>query len=449
MNAMRAISLLGFSVSALVLGGANIANAQELKEIRTLKDAVAIGVLTNPRTAVVQNNRRATDEELSQAKALYLPSIDLNGDTGLEYSDDPGTRGGTDGDDEETLWRYDAGVTLTQMLFDGYETKYEVERQKKRIQSATSRVDETLELVGLNIVENYLEVKRQRDLRNIQKENVEKHIEILTMIEDGANAGRSTQADVEQARARLANAKAQLANNTESLRVAEAAFKREVGYMPSVLDMPVIPATALAATIQEEINKALAYSPTLDVLEADVEVAHAERMGTMSTFYPQVDLQLNARKGNDLGGIEGEDTSASALFVMNWNLYRGGADVARTKELVYRTAEAKERRAQTARTIEDEVRQTWAGREAARERAKQFRMQAQANRQVVNAYLDQFNLSRRTLLDVLDAQNELIVSRSNMVNNEYLEMFAIYRLLAVRGDLMEIVGVDAPSEAEL
>ena len=134
---------------------------------------------------------------------------------------------------------------------------------------------------------------------------------------------------------------------------------------------------------------------------------------------------------------------------MNWNLYRGGADVARTKELVYRTAEAKERRAQTARSIEDEVRRTWASRDAARDRAIQFRAQAAANRQVVSAYLDQFNLSRRTLLDVLDAQNELIVSRSNMINNEYLEMFAIYRLLAVRGDLMGIIGVDAPSEAEL
>ncbi|MGN7502973.1 MAG: TolC family outer membrane protein [Alphaproteobacteria bacterium] len=447
MKALRAITLLGFSVSALVLTGA--ASAEELKEIRTLKDAVSIGVLTNPRTAVVQNNRRATDEELNQAKALYLPSIDFNGDTGLEYSDDPGTRGGTDGDDTETMWRYDVGVTLTQMLFDGYETKYEVERQKNRIKSATSRVDETLELVGLNIVENYLEVKRQRALRDIQKENVAKHEEILTMIDDGASAGRSTQADVEQARARLANAKAQLANNTEQLRIAEAAFKREVGYMPGVLDMPIIPGTALAADLQTEINKSLAYSPTLDVLEADLEVAHSERMGTMSTFYPQVDFQLNARTGEDLGGVEGDDTSASALFVVNWNLYRGGADVARTKELVYRTAEAKERRAQTARSIEDEVRRTWASRDAARDRAIQFRAQAAANRQVVSAYLDQFNLSRRTLLDVLDAQNELIVSRSNMINNEYLEMFAIYRLLAVRGDLMGIIGVDAPSEAEL
>tara|TARA_R110002124_G_scaffold287216_1_gene471538 strand:+ start:225553 stop:226902 length:1350 start_codon:yes stop_codon:yes gene_type:complete len=449
MNTFRTIALLGLGVSALSLVGIGASNAQELKEIRTLQDAVSIGVLTNPRTAVVQNSRRATDKELDQAKALYLPSIDFNGDTGVEYSDDPGTRGGTDDDDEETMWRYDAGVTLTQMLFDGYETKYEVERQKKRIESATSRVDETLELVSLSIVENFLEVKRQRELRNIQKENVAKHVEILAMIDDGANAGRSTRADVEQARARLANAKAQLANNTESLRVAEAAFKREVGYMPGVLDMPHVPATVLASSLQEEINKSLAYSPTLDVLEADVEVSHAERLGTMSTFYPQVDFQMNTRTGNDLGGIDGEDTSASALVVMNWNLYRGGADVARTKELTYREAEAKEVRAQTARTIEDEVRKTWAARDAANERARQFRLQAAANQEVVSAYLDQFNLNRRTLLDVLDAQNELIVSRSNTINNEYLEMFAIYRLIAVRGDLMSTIGAVSPAEAEL
>ena len=197
------------------------------------------------------------------------------------------------------------------------------------------------------------------------------------------------------------------------------------------------------------LYKSLAYSPTLNVLEADIQVSHAERMGTMSTFYPQVDFQMNTRTGEDLGGIEGDDTSASALVVMNWNLYRGGADVARTKELTYREAEAKESRAQTARTIEDEVRQTWAARDAASERARQFRLQAAANQQVVNAYLDQFNLNRRTLLDVLDAQNELIVSRSNTINNEYLEMFAIYRLIAVRGDLMTTIGAAAPAEAEL
>lgn len=96
----------------------------------SLSEAVAIGVRTNPEYNIVANNRRATDEELNQAKALYLPSIDVAADTGFEHSDDPSTRGGLDDDDEENMWRYEAGITLTQMLFDGFETKHEVGRQK-------------------------------------------------------------------------------------------------------------------------------------------------------------------------------------------------------------------------------------------------------------------------------------------------------------------------------
>lgn len=422
--------------------------AAEDNEINTLRDAVAVGVLTNPEYGIVANNRRATDEELAQAKALYLPSIDFRGDTGYEYTDDPGTRGGADGDDEESLWRYDAGVTLTQMLFDGFEAKYEVERQRNRVLSASHRVRETAEFVGLDIVESYLEVLRQRKVLDIARENVAQHITILEQIEEASEAGRSTQADVEQAKARLASAKAQESDVRQALRLAESSFKREVGDLPGDLALPVIPMDMLSADVEAEVKRALAQSPTLDINNADISVAESEWQGTGSTLYPQLDLQLNARHGEDMNGVEGEDTSASALLVMNWNLYRGGADVARQREHVYRHAEAKERRVDSSRAVEENVRQTWARMVSAGERAREFASQAAANEQVVVAYMDQFTLDRRTLLDVLDAQNELFVSRSNTVNNEFLEMFAVYRLLAMRGDLLPALNVSYPQEID-
>ena len=160
----------------------------------TLNQAISVGVMTNPEYGVVAASRRATDEELEQAKGLWYPSIDFRGDTGLEYTDDVGTRNDGDSDDEETLWRYEAGITLTQMLFDGWETKYENERQKHRVESSAHRVRETAELVGLSIVENFLEVMRQRELLAITQQNVAEHLAIMGMIEEGVSAGRSTQA---------------------------------------------------------------------------------------------------------------------------------------------------------------------------------------------------------------------------------------------------------------
>ncbi len=414
----------------------------------TLTEAVAIGIDTNPEYGVVATNRRATDEELNQAKALYLPSIDFRGDTGFEHSDDPATRGGIDDDDEENLWRYEYGLTLTQLLFDGYETKYENKRQKSRVLSASHRVRETAELVGLSIVEFYLDVMRQRELLRIARENVANHISILDQIQDSSDAGRSTQADTEQARARLASARANEASVREQLRIAEANFIREVGDPPQNLQLPVAPIDALSANLEEEVKIALHQSPTIDIFEADIKVANAEFEGSKSTLYPQLDLQLNARDGNDLNGIEGRDTSASALVVMNWNLYRGGGDNARVREFISREAQAKEARAEAARGIENDVRRTWAQMISAGERARQFAAQADANTEVVKAYKDQFDLNRRTLLDVLDSQNELFVSRSNTVNTEFVETFAVFRLLALKGELLKTLNLSYPRESD-
>ncbi len=436
------------AVSALLVFGAGPVVSQENTTI-TLQNAVATGVSTNPEYGVVASSRRATDEELNQGEALFLPSIDMRADTGFEHSDDPATRGGLDNDDTENLWRYEAAVTLTQMLFDGWESQYEVRRQEARVQSSAHRVRETAELVGLAIVEAYLEVMRQRQLLAISRHNVADHISILEQIQDGVTAGRSTQADMEQAKARLASARATETNTRQALRNAESQYRREVGDAPGQLQLPVIPYDSLTTDVEEEVKKTLAYSPTLDIFESDIEVAYAEAQGTRSTFYPQLDLELSGRQGHDINGTEGRDRSATALVVMNWNLYRGGADMARSREFIHRHQQTKEARAEAGRAVETDVRQTWASMIAAGERARHFSAQADANTEVVKAYKDQFSLDRRTLLDVLDAQNELFVSRSNTVNAEFLEMFAVFRLLALKGALLPVMGLEYPRESAI
>jgi len=422
------------------------AASQDLPQEMTLNEAVAVGVMTNPEYGSVAASRRATDEELEQARALYYPSIDFTGDTGYEYTENPFTQS-AGGDDDEGLWRYQAGLTLSQLLFDGFETKYENERQEYRVQSSAFRVEETAELVGLAIVEFFLEVMRQRELLAIARNNVAEHVAILEMIQEGVDAGRSTPADLEQAKARLASARAQESSIRQQLRIAESNYQREVGDSPSDLVLPVIPVDALAANVEDEVILALENSPTLDIFDSDVKVAYAEYQGSSSTLYPQVDLELNATQGHDVGGVEGRDRSATALVVMDWNLYRGGSDMARIREFTHRYQQAKEERAEAARNIEDQVRQTWARMVSAGERAREFAEQASANTEVVAAYKDQFVLDRRTLLDVLDAQNELFVSRSNAINAEFLEIFSVYQLLATKGQLLPTLNVAYPRES--
>ncbi len=437
-------------LTSLAMGGfSSVAFSADTSGKLSLRDAIAKGVWTNPEYGVVATNRVATEAELRQAKGLFLPSVDVQGDIGQEYTDNPNTRGGLDSDDTETLLRRQAGVTLTQMLFDGWDSWNEVQRQRHRTISAANRVWEASELAGLSVVESYLEVLRQRELLKIARENVAQHLDILAQIDDSAQAGRTTAADAEQARARVASARAQEANIREALRIAEASYIRYVGESPKDLVVPSVPANVLEASVEEEVRTALAQSPTLSIFEADIDVAQSEYKKSNSAYYPELNLQMNAREANDTGGVEGRDTSASALVRMNWNLYRGGIDTARVNEFANRFAQTKERRAQAARSVENDVRQTWARMVAAGERAQQFSVQADANVEIVKAYLDQFDLNRRTLLDVLDSQNELFVSRSNVVNSEFLEMLAIFRLLSLKGRLFPTMNIEYPPETQI
>lgn len=432
--------------SALTMGVCMTALSASAEEL-TLDKAVARGVVTNPEYGVVANNRMATQEELEQGEGLFLPSIDLRASGGRDWNENSNTQ--ARGDDSDARNIYDYSATLTQNLFKGWADTSEVNRQKSRVLSAAHRVEETGQLVGLSIVEAYLEVMRQRDLLQIAKDNVAEHGSMLDEIRSGAQAGRSTEADVNQADSRVAAARANEANVRQALRNAESQFIRAAGETPDVLVMPNVPTDQLQSTVDEAVETAMTNTPTLGIFEADADVAWQEYKATASNFYPKIDLQLQGRQTNDLNGIIEVNKNANAQLIANWNVFRGGIDTHLRREAVYRHAQAKERRAQEARRIEDDLRQTWASMVAAGERAKEFNAQAESNTKVVQGYKDQFELDRRTLLDVLDAQNELFVSRSNAVNAQYLEILAVYRILALQGRLLPTLGVASPREASL
>jgi len=430
-----------------LITGVCISGSPVKAEEITLERAVARGVVSNPEYGVVANNRMATEEELDQGKGLYGPSVDLRAGSGIDWNDNTNTR--ARGKNSDSRGIYDYSATLTQMLFDGFAAKNEVERQQYRVKSASFRVEEASQLIGLSIVEAYLEVMRQRDLLQITKDNVRDHLSMLNEIRSGTQAGRSTEADVVQAEARVAAARANESSVRQALRVAESQFIKATGEKPDILVMPQVPTDQLQASVDDAVKIAMTDTPTLGIFESDANVAWQEYEATQSNFYPKVNLQVQGRQTNDLSGVESVDKNASAQVVATWNVFRGGIDTHLRREHVYRHAQAKEARAQEARKIEDDLRQTWAAMVASGERAKQFNEQAAANAKVVGAYKDQFELDRRTLLDVLDAQNELFVSRSNAVNAQYLEVLAVYRILALQGHLLPTLGVASPREASL
>jgi adhesin transport system outer membrane protein len=183
------------------------------------------------------------------------------------------------------------------------------------------------------------------------------------------------------------------------------------------------------------------------IAEADIETSKAELQGARAGYYPRLDLELGAAANNNLDGIRGGNVDAQALVVLRYNLFRGGGDIAREREAFERIREARSQMAVARRDAEAEARISYNALSTARARVQAFRAQTEAARATRDAYAQQFDLGQRSLLDLLDAENELFITRSNLVTAEYTEVFAIYRVLAVIGDLLMVLDIDAPKES--
>ena len=413
----------------------------------TVAETVELALATNPEVGIVQADREAIDQELTQARALYFPSLDLRAAAGPEYTNSPATRTDPDDGAASTLLRLESQLTLTQQLFDGFSRRSEIERQLARVDSAARRVLEAAEFVGLDAIEAHLDVLRNRGLVDLAADNIENHRRILDQVSRLERQGGGSIADVRQTEARLAAAESALVTATGNLRDARATYIAVVGAPPEDLESPVPPLVALPESAEAAAFEASGGSPTVRIADADIEVAKAELQGARSGYYPSLDLELGAGANENIDGIEGGDVDAQALLVLRYNLFRGGADVAREREAFKRVWEARERARGARRAAEEEARISYNALATARARVRALRSQADATAATRGAYAQQFDLGQRSLLDLLDAENELFIARSNLVTAEVTEVFAVYRVLAVIGDLLVALDVDAPQQA--
>ncbi|HEX5795322.1 MAG TPA: TolC family outer membrane protein [Geminicoccaceae bacterium] len=417
----------------------------------TLEESVRATLATNPDIGVVQADREAIDQELRQARAQYLPSIDLRGAVGPEYTNSPGTRRRATrppgGDSATTLMRWESQITLSQLLFDGFATQSEVARQISRIDSAAFRVQEAAEFTALDAIEAHLEVLRNQILVVLARENLAEHLRILGLVRELEGEGAGSIADVRQTEARIAAAQSSLATALGNLRDAEALYIAAVGMPPEALQDPVVPFPAVPESQEAAAAEAVVSSPTVLIATADIDVAEAELRGSRAGNYPRFDLELGAAANDNLDGVKGGDVEAQALLVVRYNLFRGGADVAREREAFARLREARQALRQIQRDAAEEARIAYNALQTAQARLEALRAAVEAQRATRDVYAQQFDLGQRSLLDLLDAENELFIARSNLVTAQFTEIFGVYRVLAVTGDLLIALDIDRPKES--
>jgi len=414
----------------------------------TLTAVIQQTLETNPEILITIKNRYMVEQQLRQAQAAYRPTIDLIGGYGREMSDNVSTRraGG-----DVTLTRRETGLSLSQILFDGFEVKNSVNKHHYLVNSAAYKVQESSENIALLTAEVYLEILRRRQIVELSKDNVVIHQKILEQIRTLAVGGAGRQADVQQSSSRLALAKSSLVNAQGNLRNTEITYRRITGELPDALTQPEF--TSLEMTLPQSEAKAFEMAlnshPALQMAYAELEAAQAAHQQVNSTFMPRFNLELGITDNQNLDGVNGNNDDMTAMLRMRYNLYRGGADQARLQETAQQVGAAQEMIRNIQRLLEEETFLAWNGLITTRARLDHLEKHVKSTAEVLESYREQFKLGQRTLLDVLDSENELFNARTALVSAQYAEMLNILQVLKSIGILLKSMKIDLPPESQV
>lgn len=428
-----------FSVATLVAGVALAFSASSGAE--TLKEIVGFAVETHPQVLSATHKKDAADSATDAAFGGYLPRIDLVVGGGRESSQNSITLARTPG--FVKLSRYEESVVLNQMLWDGLGTRGEVARRQAISDSSAHRLYGTSEDIALQTIEAYLDVLKNTDFVRYAKENLAAHQKTFDQVKLRSDRGVGRRADLEQIDARLALAIANVFSVESTLRDAEIAYLKVVGKAPVSLTRPGAP--QIPASADEALQAGIQNHPILKSALSDVESAQAQRDIAKSFYQPRLEFQASFSNNRDLDGVPGPNRDRLAMLFLKWNLFRGGFDINHSKETAKQINEAQEIARNTHRQVESAVRLAYNAYAAARDRLPSLERYARASDATRVAYAQQFNIGQRTLLDLLNAENEFFTSRTTQLDGVFIELNARFRVLNAMGALLNTLEVK-PSE---
>ena len=412
----------------------------------SLRDAIDYAVRTNPQISAAQASRRATDHVLEQAKGRYYPEISLNADVGAQKIDRPNGFGPNDNDKWRT--RRQVSLTFRQQLFDGFERLNGMYQAHARIRAASYKVLARAEVVALSVVEAYIDVVRHRSLLGLANSNVKRHRQLLQLVQDRVAGGKNAAGDLEQTRERLEAAIALQAQVKISLDVANAKFKAAVGKRARKLHK-VRPAKLGFRQVSSAVGHAIENNPRLQAIRSEIDVAGFEKDKFTSSLYPQLTFEGSAQRGEDLEGTPGRSDELRAMVVLQWKLFDGGVREARVSELTEREYVEIAEHDSFARELTAEVEIAWSKAIEGRRRVAALGRQVKQNNGVVAAYRNEYEADKRSLLDVLDAENSRFASQFDLSNASAIQRFSTYQLAANTGRLLDLFNISRPAGADV
>jgi adhesin transport system outer membrane protein len=408
----------------------------------TLKSAAQKAVLSSPEVLQKWHAYQATDNERDAAFGGYLPRVDLSAGIGRENRDDPIL--------VNDYTRRSTTLSLTQMLYDGFATRNEVKRLDHARQVRYFELLDASENVALEASRAYLDVLRYRKLVTLAEDNYIRHRAVFEQIQKKAQAGVARRVDLEQASGRLALAESNLLTETSNLHDVSARYQRLVGETPGG-DMAAAPTLIgnLPVDVPNALQAALNRNPAILGAIENLRSADAAVDVRKAAYQPRLDLRLKQERGSDLNGYIGSTDNRTAEVVATWNLFNGLSDRARSRQYADQVNVAKDLRDKTCRDVRQTAAIAYNDTRKLTEQLTYLDQHQLATEKARDAYRKQFDIGQRTLLDLLDTENELFQARRAYVIAEYDLLTAQARTQASAGNLLQTLELTRVAKDEL
>jgi adhesin transport system outer membrane protein len=404
----------------------------------TLEQSVLEAMNTNPVVQERLNNFRQTQQDLVIAESEWLPKLDWVSTVGVAQAGKI-----KDVVDDVNYEYYTNMLKLTQNLFNGFSTTHKIEYQEARILAAAHHYVENANDIAFQMVGAYLDLIRSYKLLQIAKNSLNNHQKIYEDVQELYNSGLTTHSEVTKIQSSLALAQSNVMVQENNTLDKKFRFKRLFGRDIALheLTLPEL-SIAMPESIERATMIAIENNPSILVSNYNIQGAQSLYHESKSKFYPIINLEieqyLNDSHKRD-NGYERVDDRSRAYVSLTWNFYNGGADEAARQKQISNMHQEVEIQRDLKRQVIEGLELSWSAYTMIQNQLTHLYSYKDFSEQTLDNYIEEYELGRRTLLDLLSAQNDLTNSENEIINAEFDRLHAQYRILDAMGLLIETV----------
>lgn len=394
---------------------------------QTLEEALAMAYEANPRLLAARAELRSVDEQIAQALGGWRPTISANGSLGYARTE-------TNVSPWESTNPDSYGADISQPLYTGGRTQAEVSQAENVIAAQRASLAGVEQQVLLEAVTAYLDVLLAREVVELSIANEQRLQRQLDATQDRFEIGEITQTDVHQAEARYSRAQADRITADGELRERNADFARVIGASPAELS-PQGQAQGMPLNLEEALAVAAQENPLIVQAVASEQAARDNVDAELGDLLPQLSLVASYDHNDDVSAGVSWQNEFSIVAQLTVPLYQAGIASSQVRSARQTAAQRRYEIYDAQRIVETSVINAWQGYLTASSEVTAVEAEVSANTFARDGTESQAAIGERTVLDVLDAEQDLFRSQVRLATAQREAVAASYQLLAAMGRL--------------